>query len=88
MPCLQSIFALAEFGSKENIRGISMLIELADEEVETLLESLDYSKHHVSAAQGTPQDVRADKLRRLETLLIKLRNPLESQRRGAANRSD
>ncbi len=50
-----------------------MQLTLDDEEVETLLTSLEYSKQRVRDAQGTPYEVRKDNLTRLDAVAEKLR---------------
>lgn len=50
-----------------------MLLDLDDADVDLIRESLRYSKHHVREAQGTPYDVRQDKLRRIEEVEAKIR---------------
>ncbi len=51
-----------------------MQIDLTGEEVQTLLESLRYSKQRVTDAEGTPYEVRRENLARIEQAMDKLRN--------------
>ena len=46
---------------------------LTHSEIDVLLESLKYSVHRVSDAQGTPHDVRQENLQRLTAVQDKLR---------------
>ena len=50
-----------------------MLIELDRQDIETLLESLHYSKQRVSDAQGTPESARKETLTRIDTVTDKIR---------------
>jgi len=50
-----------------------MQIYLTSEEVELLLESLKYSKQRVSDAQGTPYELRKEKLEKLDSIATKVR---------------
>lgn len=50
-----------------------MMIDLSSAEVETLLESLEYSKLRVREAQGTPYPVRQENLARLDAVATTLR---------------
>lgn len=50
-----------------------MTIELSKLEIETLLESLNYSKRAIEDAQGTPDEVRKENLERIESAIQKLR---------------
>jgi len=51
-----------------------MTIDLNFGEVETLLESLEYSKLRIRDAQGTPESVRKENLARLDAVAMKLRD--------------
>ncbi|HEV3385230.1 MAG TPA: hypothetical protein VG097_10450 [Gemmata sp.] len=51
-----------------------MTFELSVAEIETLIESLEYSKRNVRDAQGTPYTVRQENLARLEYVQAKLRD--------------
>ncbi|MEK6258605.1 MAG: hypothetical protein AABP62_08280 [Planctomycetota bacterium] len=51
-----------------------MQVELTGEDIQTLIESLRYSKQRVEDAQGTPPTVRKENLARIESAAIKLRN--------------
>jgi len=51
-----------------------MKIDLTTEHLETLLESLNYSKLCVAGAPGTPENVRKQNLGRLEAVERILRN--------------
>jgi hypothetical protein len=50
-----------------------MHVELAYEDLDTLIESLEYSKRAVRDAVDTPSDVRRQNLARLESVTAKLR---------------
>jgi len=50
-----------------------MKIDLKEPELDTLIESLEYSKRAIRDAQGTPHETRAENLARLEALASKLR---------------
>lgn len=50
-----------------------MLIELDHQDIETLLESLKFSKQRVSDAQGTPESVRNETLARIDVVAEKIR---------------
>jgi hypothetical protein len=50
-----------------------MNVELTREEIDTLIESLEYSKQRVRDAQGTPYEVRQQNLGRLDAAAAKLR---------------
>ncbi len=50
-----------------------MLIELDRQDIETLLESLKYSKQRISDAQGTPESVRKENLARIDAVTEKIR---------------
>lgn len=56
-----------------------MNVELTSGQVETLLESLEFSKKRVADAQGTPYGVRQENLGRLEAVEKALR---EAGKRG------
>jgi hypothetical protein len=49
-------------------------IELANDEIETLLTSLKYSHRAIADAQGTPHDVRRQNLERVDAVAEKLRD--------------
>lgn len=51
-----------------------MPIELDSQDIETLLESLSYSKQRVSEAQGMRSEVRHENLARIEAVISKLRD--------------
>jgi hypothetical protein len=51
-----------------------MQIDLTGEEVQTILESLRYSKQRIADAEGTPYEVRRENLARIEQATNKLRN--------------
>lgn len=55
-----------------------MKVDLDAAELETVIESLEYSKRAIRDAQGTPQGVRADNLARIETVASRLRRALRS----------
>jgi hypothetical protein len=55
------------------VEELSMNVELTREKVETLLESLQYSKRSVADAQGTAYGVRQQNLGRLDAVDKKLR---------------
>jgi len=58
-----------------------MLFELKEEERRTLLESLSYSRQRIEADEKTPPIIKADNLRRIEALAVKVRSdPNQSQR--------
>jgi hypothetical protein len=50
-----------------------MHIDLNRQDIETLLESLNYSKQRVSDAQDTPYEVRRENLARIEAVTNKIR---------------
>ena len=50
-----------------------MPVELDPQDIETLLESLDYSKQRVSEAQGTRYEVRQENLAKVNAVMAKLR---------------
>lgn len=50
-----------------------MDVELTEQDLSVLLESLRYSKRQVSDAQGTPYEVRQQNLARIEAVQDKLR---------------
>jgi hypothetical protein len=52
---------------------LEMNIVLTDEEIRTLLASLEYSKQRVRDASDTPYEVRQDLLSRLDAVSAKLR---------------
>jgi hypothetical protein len=51
-----------------------MQIDLTGEEVQTVLESLRYSKQRIADAEGTPYEVRRKNLERIEQVISKLRD--------------
>jgi hypothetical protein len=51
-----------------------MQLDLTGEEVQTILESLRYSKQRVADAEGTPYEVRKENLARIEQAINKLRD--------------
>ncbi len=51
-----------------------MTVIFSRDEIETLLESLEYSKLQVREALGTPYAVRQENLSKLEAVATKLRN--------------
>ena len=56
-----------------------MLIELKEDERLTLLESLRFSRQRIEADDKTPPVIKADNLRRIEALALKLKaNPNQS----------
>ncbi|MEO5715488.1 MAG: hypothetical protein ABIT37_18565 [Luteolibacter sp.] len=56
-----------------------MNIDLTAQDIETLINSLEYSKRRVSDAQGTPNEVRQETLAQIETVTAKIR---EARRRA------
>lgn len=50
-----------------------MNVDLSDEEIATLIESLRYSQRAIADAKGTPNDVRRQNLARIDLVLKKLR---------------
>ena len=50
-----------------------MLLDLEDNEIETILTSFDYSKQRIRDAQDTPYDLRQENLRRIDAVAEKLR---------------
>jgi hypothetical protein len=55
-----------------------MSIDLDEQELSTMLESLKYSKQRVRDAQGTPYEVRRQNLERLDAVEEKLRRVAKS----------
>jgi hypothetical protein len=53
--------------------GEAMTIEFTAIEIETLIESMEYSKRNVRDAQGTPYAVRQENLALLDFVQAKLR---------------
>jgi hypothetical protein len=51
-----------------------MQIDLTGEEVQTILESLRYSKQRVADAEGTPNEVRRENLARIEQAMSRVRD--------------
>ena len=49
-----------------------MKIELSKEDVETILESLKYSKQRIRDAKGTPYDVRNQNLEKIDDVVVKI----------------
>jgi len=49
-----------------------MNLDLTAEELQTLLESLRYSKQRIADAEGTPYDVRQENLARIDHVMSKL----------------
>jgi hypothetical protein len=49
------------------------MIDFTGAEIETLIESLEYSKDRVRNAAGTPESVRRENLVRLDSVQSKLR---------------
>jgi hypothetical protein len=58
-----------------------MKVDLSPEEIENLLESLKYSKKHISDARDTPYEVRREKLRQME----KAEQTLRDAKAGTTN---
>jgi len=58
-----------------------MNVELTREEVETLLESLQYSKQRVADAQDTPSGVRQENLGKLDAVEKTLREARKREKR-------
>ena len=56
-----------------------MPIDFTPEEFETILESLTYSKQHVSDAQGTPPAVRNPNLGKIDAAIEKVRARVQVQ---------
>ena len=56
-----------------------MQIDLEIQDIETLLESLNYSRQRVSDAQGTPEEVRRENLARIEAVASKIREARRSK---------
>ena len=54
-----------------------MLIELKEEERLMLLESLRYSRQRIESDEKTPPVIKADNLRRIEALVLKLKANLK-----------
>jgi hypothetical protein len=50
-----------------------MDIDLNGDEIQTLLESLRYSKQRIADAEGTPYEVRQENIRRIDQVAMKLR---------------
>jgi hypothetical protein len=50
-----------------------MLVNLSVDEIQALIDSLNYSKQRVRDATATPPEVRRDSLARLESVSSKLR---------------
>lgn len=50
-----------------------MQIDLSEQDVETLMESLDYATQRVADAEGTPYKVRQENLSRIDALRSKIR---------------
>jgi len=57
-----------------------MTLDLTDDDIDLIRESLRYSKHHVREAQGTPYEVRQDKLRKIEEVEAKIREARSATR--------
>lgn len=57
-----------------------MNISLTEEEVQTLLESLKYSRQRIADAQGTPYEVRQQNLKRIDDVAGKIRAVRRSNR--------
>jgi hypothetical protein len=55
------------------LKEAGMTVELGTEEVDILLESVEYSKQPIRDAQDTPYAIRQDRLKRLDTVAAKLR---------------
>jgi hypothetical protein len=53
---------------------IIMQIDLTGEEVQTILESLRYSKQRIADAEGSQYEIRRENLARIEQAMNKLRN--------------
>lgn len=63
-----------------------MPIDFTPHELETILESLTYSKQRVSDAQGTPSAVRKTNLPRINAALEKVRARVQVQETSAKHR--
>lgn len=50
-----------------------MKIDLTEDEIDSLLVSLDYTKHAMREAADTPYEVRQENLKRVESIAGKLR---------------
>ncbi|MFK5947601.1 MAG: hypothetical protein QM500_02380 [Methylococcales bacterium] len=51
-----------------------MSAELSKNEIETILESLKYSKQRIQDSQDTPYEVRKENLQRIDDVIDKLQN--------------
>lgn len=56
-----------------------MQIELSDDEIHTILTSLQYSLRAISDAPGTPAEVRKENVGRVEAVREKLRTALRQK---------
>lgn len=56
-----------------------MIVDLTADEVEAVLQSLDYSKDRVRSAPDTPHEIRRETLARLDAAAEKLRNASKSE---------
>lgn len=50
-----------------------MQINLNEQEIETLMESLEYSKQHVADAKDTPYTIRQENLENIDAVRSKIR---------------
>ncbi len=66
----QAACSACQIGQRD---GVAMDIDLDRHDVAVLLESLKYSKQRIAEAQGTPYEVRREKLDRLDHVAQKLR---------------
>jgi hypothetical protein len=60
-----------------------MIVRFAPQDIHILLESIQYSKQRIRDAQGTPYDLRQEKLRQLDSAEGKLKNAEEEPARPA-----
>ena len=51
-----------------------MTVDLTRDELETLVESLSYSRMRIRDAQGTPSGIRVESLQRVDVIAAKLRD--------------